>query len=137
AKVDVTFLIDADGILQVRAIETHTGLEQTVEVKPSYGLTDEEVERMLRESIEQAPIDIAARRIVEAKTEAQRILNATEKVLGQLRRGQLSISASTLKQLNVGSVIDALYALRRVVNSEDAGEISKHQQLLEAATEQL
>ncbi|HZK76487.1 MAG TPA: molecular chaperone DnaK, partial [Candidatus Kapabacteria bacterium] len=82
AKVDVTFLIDADGILQVRARETHTGTEQQVEVKPSYGLSEEEISRMLRESVEHAPADIAARRLVEAKTEAQRILSATEKVLG-------------------------------------------------------
>jgi molecular chaperone HscA len=137
AKVEVTFLIDADGILQVRAIETHTGAVQEIEVKPSYGLTDEEVERMLRESIEQAPADIAARRIMEAKTEAQRILAATEKVLGQLRRGQLNISAAKLKQIDVASVIDTLYALRRAVNSDDPSEIVKHQQMLEKATEPL
>ena len=137
AKVDVRFLIDADGILNVRAIETHTGLEQTVDVKPSYGLTDEEVERMLRDSITNAPADIAARRLVESKTEAQRILAATEKVLGQLRRGQLSIPAAKLKQINVGAVIDALYALRRAVNSEDPVEITKQQKLLETATEPL
>lgn len=137
AKVEVTFLIDADGILQVHAKETHTGVEQEVEVRPSYGLTDEEVERMLRESIEQAPADIAARRIAEAKTEAQRILAATEKVLGQLRRGQLNISSAKLKQIDVASVIDALYALRRAVNSDDAAEIVKHQQTLEKATEPL
>jgi molecular chaperone DnaK (HSP70) len=137
AKVNVTFLIDADGILQVRAIETHTNVEQTVEVKPSYGLTDEEVERMLRESVEHAPTDIAARRIVEAKTEAQRILAATEKVLGQLRRGQLNITSAKLKQIDVASVIDALYSLRRAVNSDDAAEITKQQQLLESATEPL
>ncbi|MDP4200927.1 MAG: Fe-S protein assembly chaperone HscA [Bacteroidota bacterium] len=137
AKVEVTFLIDADGILQVHARETHTGIEQEVEVKPSYGLTDEEIERMLRESIEQAPADIAARRLVEAKTEAQRLLAATEKVLGQLRRGQLSISAAKLKQIDVASVIDALYSLRRAVNSNVPAEIIKQQDILEHATEPL
>ncbi|MFI5201485.1 MAG: Fe-S protein assembly chaperone HscA [Candidatus Kapaibacterium sp.] len=137
AKVDVTFLIDADGILQVRARETHTGTEQQVEVKPSYGLSEEEISRMLRESVEHAPADIAARRLVEAKTEAQRILAATEKVLGQLRRGQLAISAAKLKTINVADVIDALYALRRVVNGEDAAAITAQQTLLERATEPL
>lgn len=137
AKVEVTFLIDADGILQVHARETHTGIEQEVEVKPSNGLTDEEIERMLRESIEQAPADIAARRMVEAKTEAQRLLGATEKVLGQLRRGQLSISAAKLKQIDVASVIDALYALRRAANSNDVPEIVKLHEALERATEPL
>jgi molecular chaperone DnaK len=137
AKVEVTFLIDADGILQVHAVEAHTGIEQQVEVKPSYGLTDEEVERMLRDSIENASSDIAGRRIAEAKTEAQRILGATEKVLGQLRRGQLNISAAKLRELNVANVIDALYALRRAANGEDAAEIAKQQKLLEEATEPL
>ncbi len=136
-KVDVTFLIDADGILQVRARETHTGTEQQVEVKPSYGLSEEEISRMLRESLEHAPADIAARRLAEAKTEAQRILGATEKVLGQLRRGQLAISTAKLKTINVADVIDALYALRRVVNSEDAAAIVEQQKLLERATEPL
>ncbi|HWF43374.1 MAG TPA: Fe-S protein assembly chaperone HscA [Candidatus Kapabacteria bacterium] len=134
AKVEVTFQIDADGILHVHAKEGHTGVEQEVEVKPSYGLTDEEIEQMLRDSIENASSDIAGRRLVESKTEAQRILAATERVLGQLRRGQLNISAAKLKELNVANVIDALYALRRSVNGEDAAEIMKNQKLLEDAT---
>ena len=135
AKVDVTFLIDADGILQVHAIEAHTGVEQQVEVRPSYGLSPEEIEQMLRDSIVNASTDIVARRLAEAKTEAQRILGATEKVLGQLRRGQLNISAAKLRELNVANVIDSLYALRRAVNGEDAAEITKQQKLLENATE--
>jgi molecular chaperone DnaK len=134
AKVEVTFQIDADGILHVHAKEGHTGVEQEVEVKPSYGLTDEEIEQMLRDSIENASSDIAGRRLVESKTEAQRILAATERVLGQLRRGQLNIPAAKLKELNVANVIDALYALRRAVNGEDAVEIAKQQKLLEDAT---
>ncbi len=137
AKVHVTFLIDADGILQVRARETHTGTEQQVEVKPSYGLSEEEITRMLKDSITHAPADIAARRLAEAQTEAQRILAATEKVLGQLRRGQLAISSVKLKTINVAEVIDALYALRRVVSSDDATAISEQQAQLERATEPL
>src|SRR5579883_46 len=137
AKVEVTFLIDADGILQVKARETHTGIEQQVEVKPSYGLSEEEIDRMLKESIENASTDIAGRRLVEAKTEAQRILAATEKVLGQLRRGQLPVTAAKLKGINVADVIDALYALRRAVNGDDPAEIAKQQSLLERATEPL
>jgi molecular chaperone HscA len=137
AKVYVTFLIDADGILQVRALESRTGIEQQVEVKPSYGLTEDEITRMLRESVENAPADIAARRLTEARTEAQRILGATEKVLGQLRRGQLAITSAKLKEINVGDVIDALYALRRSVGTEDAAQIIQQQTLLERATEPL
>ncbi len=137
AKVDVAFLIDADGILQVHAREAHTGTEQQVEVKPSYGLSEEEITKMLREAVEHAPADIAARRLAEAKTEAQRILAATEKVLGQLRRGQLAISQAKLKTINVGDVIDALYALRRAASGEDASNILQQQELLERATEPL
>jgi len=92
---------------------------------------------MLRDSIENAGTDIAARRLTEARTEAQRILGATEKVLGQLRRGQLAITSAKLKEINVGDVIDALYALRRSVNAEDAAQIIHHQELLERATEPL
>ncbi|HEY3876536.1 MAG TPA: molecular chaperone DnaK [Candidatus Kapabacteria bacterium] len=137
AKVDVTFLIDADGILQVRAKESHTEIEQQVEVRPSYGLSEEEISTMLREAVQHAPADIAARRLAEAKTEAQRILAATEKVLGQLRRGQLAIAPAKLKTINVGEVIDALYALRRAASGEDAPTIIQHQELLERATEPL
>jgi hypothetical protein len=75
--------------------------------------------------------------LAEAKTEAQRILSATEKVLGQLRRGQLAISQAKLKTINVGDVIDALYALRRAASGEDASNILKQQELLERATEPL
>ena len=137
AKVEVSFLIDADGILQVRAKESHTETEQQVEVKPSYGLSEEEISKMLREAVEHAPADIALRRLTEAKTEAQRILAATEKVLGQLRRGQLAISPAKLKTINVGEVIDALYALRRAASGEDATAIRQQQELLEKATEPL
>jgi molecular chaperone DnaK len=134
AKIEVSFLIDADGILHVSARETHTGIAQEVEVKPSYGLTDEEVERMLKESILFAQQDIGERRLVEAKTEGERVLAATEKVLGQLRRGQISIPTAKLQKLNVGQVIDTLYALRRALQGDDATLIQKNLKDLEDAT---
>ena len=71
AKVEVSFLINADGILNVKAKELRSGIEQSIEVKPQYGLTDEEVEKMLMESIQHASEDIKIRALVEAKTEAQ------------------------------------------------------------------
>ena len=80
-KIEVAFLIDADGILRVRATDLRTGAEQELHVKPSYGLTDEEVERMLRESIELAQQDITQRILVEARTEAGSLLQAARKVL--------------------------------------------------------
>jgi len=79
ARIEVRFLIDANGILNVTARDARTGKEQSVEVKPSYGLTDEEVEQRILESIENAEADFKARQVVEARVEADAILAATEK----------------------------------------------------------
>lgn len=135
AKVEVTFMIDADGILHVSALETHTGIAQQIEVKPSYGLTDEEIERMLRESIIHAKEDIAARRLGEAKTEGERVANATEKVLGDIRRGEISLSKESVASLKVDQIIDSLYALRKVLSTNDAKEIKALTEMLEEVTE--
>lgn len=135
AKVEVTFMIDADGILHVSALETHTGIAQQIEVKPSYGLTDAEIERMLRESILHAKEDIAARRLGEAKTEGERVANATEKVLGDIRRGEISLSKESLATLKVDQIIDSLYALRKVLSTDDAKEIKALTEMLEEVTE--
>src|SRR4029078_9659516 len=80
-RVQVHFQIDANGILSATARELRTGVEQTVEVKPSYGLTDEEVERMLLDSFEHAESDFAARLLIEARNEAESVIQATEKSL--------------------------------------------------------
>jgi molecular chaperone DnaK (HSP70) len=78
-RIEVRFLIDANGILSVTARDIRTGKEQTVEVKPSYGLTDDQVEAMVRESEEMAEEDFAERQIREARLEADTILAALEK----------------------------------------------------------
>lgn len=83
AKVEVSFLINADGILNVRAKELRSGVEQSIEVKPQYGLTDTEVEKMLMESIQHASADIQVRALVEAKTEAQLLVETTQKFLNK------------------------------------------------------
>jgi len=80
-KVEVSFLINADGILVVKAKELRSGTEQSIEVKPQYGLTDEEVEHMLLESITHAKDDMHQRALVEARTEGEQLLQATEKFL--------------------------------------------------------
>ena len=80
-RVQVQFQIDANGILSVTASELRTEIEQTIEVKPSYGLTDEEVERMLLDSFEHAEADFAARLLIEARNEAETVIHATEKSL--------------------------------------------------------
>jgi molecular chaperone HscA len=74
----VTFQVDADGILSVTAREQLTGVSQSITVKPSAGLTDEEIERMLLASIEHAEEDVQARLLIDARVEAQRILKAAE-----------------------------------------------------------
>ena len=81
AKVEVSFLINADGILNVKAKELRSGVEQSIEVKPQYGLTDAEVEKMLMESIQHASEDIKVRALVEARTEAQQLIDTTQKFL--------------------------------------------------------
>jgi len=81
AKVEVSFLINADGILNVKAKELRSGVEQSIEVKPQYGLTDAEVEKMLMESIQHASEDIKTRALVEARTEAQQLIETTQKFL--------------------------------------------------------
>jgi molecular chaperone DnaK len=78
-RIEVKFLIDANGILQVSAREQRSGKEAQVEVKPTYGLTDEQVESMILESFDKAEDDITARQVIEAKNEAQTILDAVEK----------------------------------------------------------
>jgi molecular chaperone DnaK (HSP70) len=79
ARIEVRFLIDANGILNVTARDLRTGKEHSVEVKPSYGLTDEQVEAMIRESFEKAEEDFAARQVREAQVEADAVLAATER----------------------------------------------------------
>ena len=83
AKVEISFLINADGILNVKAKELRSGVEQSIEVKPQYGLTDVEVEKMLMESIQHASEDIKIRALVEAKTEAQQLIDTTQKFLNK------------------------------------------------------
>ncbi|HTN46962.1 MAG TPA: Fe-S protein assembly chaperone HscA [Flavipsychrobacter sp.] len=85
AKVEVNFLIDADGILKVSAKELRSGVSQSIEVKPQYGLTDEEVENMLMASLTNAKDDIKARALVEATTEAQQMIETTEKFIAKHR----------------------------------------------------
>ncbi|MEO7862453.1 MAG: Hsp70 family protein, partial [Nitrospirales bacterium] len=80
-RVEVNFLIDANGILHVTARDIRTGEAQSVQVKPSHGLTDDEVEGMIRDSFQFATEDIKARQIIEARNEANAIIVATEKAL--------------------------------------------------------
>ena len=106
-RIEVRFQIDANGILSVAARELRTGIEQTIEVKPSYGLTDQEVERMLIESFEHAEADFEARLLIDARNEAESVIHATEKVL---RRADLDGLASELFEPGERERIDAALA---------------------------
>ncbi|MEJ7661103.1 MAG: Hsp70 family protein [Hymenobacter sp.] len=79
-KVDVNFLLNADGILQVEAIELRSNTRQQVEIKPQYGLTDEQVEQMLMDSLLNAKDDVAARLLIEARTAAEQLLYQVEQL---------------------------------------------------------
>ncbi len=83
ARILVTFAVDADGLLQVTAVEKHSGVKAQVEVKPSYGLTDREIESMLRDSLDHAQEDLHLRRLREQQVEAQRTLEALRSALGK------------------------------------------------------
>jgi molecular chaperone DnaK len=90
ARIEVKFLIDANGILQVAARDMRTNEQHTVEVQPSYGISDTDIERMLEESIEYAEQDFADRQLIEARTEAETIIAATVKALAEPRGTEIS-----------------------------------------------
>jgi Fe-S protein assembly chaperone HscA len=80
-KVDINFILNADGILKIQAIELRSGVKQEVEVKPAYGITDDLVEQMLMDSITHAQDDVNARMLIEAKTEAEQMVYTVERFL--------------------------------------------------------
>jgi len=110
ARIRVTFTVDADGLLSVEAREETSGVEASVTVKPSYGLTDDEVTRMLQEGFGHAEDDMAARALREAQVDADRLLGALASALandGDLlardERGVLDSLAETLRRARAGS----------------------------------
>lgn len=125
-KVEVTFLVDADGILKVSATELRSGVAQSIEVKPQYGLTDEEVEKMLLDSLTHAKEDISTRALVEASTEAQQMLDVTEKFLEKNR--------SLLSAEEVDITIGRMQALREAINAKDKDRIQQETELLNDAS---
>ena len=126
ARVEVKFLIDASGILQVAAREMHTGTQSTVEVQPSYGLSDLEIEHMLEESIEHAEQDFTERQLIEARTESETILRATEKSLSQ---PEVVIPAEERRNIE-----KAAAALREAIAGSDYRLIRVHVDELNAIT---
>ncbi|MEO8260704.1 MAG: molecular chaperone DnaK [Acidobacteriota bacterium] len=134
-RVQVQFQIDANGILSVTARELRTDLEQTIEVKPSYGLTDDEVERMLLESFEHAEADFAARLLIDARNEAETVVLATEKSLrsplfADLARTDLGPGEHDRIRL-------ALADLKAAVHDADRETVQQKTQALNEATQHL
>ena len=134
-RVEVRFQIDANGILSVGARELRTGIEQSIEVKPSYGLTDQEVERMLIESFEHAQADFDARLLIEARNEAETVVNATEK---SLRRPDFAeITGGELQGDEVAQIQRALAELKRVMAGTDREAIHEKTHALNHVTRHL
>jgi molecular chaperone DnaK len=126
-RIEVKFLIDANGILQVGAKDTRTGEQRTMEVQPSYGISDTEIERMLEESIEYAEQDFAERQAIEARTEAETIHVATQKALG-------SPQATSLSAAERAAIDAAVAALKESVSGSDYKLMRKRIDELNQAT---
>ena len=127
ARIRVTFTIDADGLLHVSAREQTTGVEARVDVKPSYGLTDEQVTRMLQEGFATAEEDMRQRALIEARVEAERMLMATRSALA---------ADGDLLTAEERAAIDALMqALERARAGDDAAAIDSATQALAKGTE--
>ena len=116
-KVEVSFLINADGILMVRAKELRSGVEQSIEVKSQYGHSDAEVEQMLMDSITHAKDDMKTRALVEARTEGEQILATTEKFLTK--------NSSLISKEEMLSTANAMQALQMALTMEDKDLIHK------------
>ena len=131
ARVAVTFQVDADGILSVTAREQLTGVSQSITVKPSHGLTDDEIERMLLSSIENAEADVQARMLIDNRVEAQRILKATETQLdanGDLLSNQeRSIIETGMAALRLRMALTDHHAIKDAIDrlDHDSAEFAK------------
>ena len=127
ARVRVTFQIDADGLLSVFASESTTGAEASISVKPSYGLADADIERMLRDSFEHAREDVHARALNEHRVEAQRLLDAT--------RAGLREDGSLLSPGELSSIEEKARALEQILDTPDPRAIKLASDALNRATE--
>lgn len=125
-RVEVTFALDADGLLTVSAKETETGAVATVEVKPSYGLTDQEVEQMLLDSMDFAEQDMEDRLLIENRVEADRIVAAAQKAL--------SVDGAMLNDVERAAIDQAIQQLQSARDGTDRQLISARIETLDQAT---
>ena len=127
ARIRVTFTVDADGLLQVSAREQHSGVEASINVKPTYGLDDGEIARMLQESFSTAAADMRARAIAEARLDAQRLLLATQ--------GALDADAALLEPAQQQQIRALMAALNTVLSVNDAATIDAATKALSDGTQ--
>jgi molecular chaperone HscA len=128
ARIRVTFQVDADGLLDVSAREQGSGVEASVSVKPSYGLDDDEIARMLRDSMGSADDDMRARALREQQVEAQRLLEATQAALA---------ADGDLLDAEERSAVDALLAqVAAAVDATDADTVKAAVDALANGTEE-
>ena len=127
ARIRVSFAVDADGLLSVSAREQTTGVEASIAVKPSYGLTDAEVAQMLEDSFAHATDDAAMRALEETRVDAQRMIEATESALAS--------DATLLDPHERATIGDALADVRRQIESNDRDALAAAVSTLNAATE--
>ena len=127
AKIEISFTINADGILNVTAKELRSQVEQSIEIKPQYGITDAEVEKMLLDSITHAQEDIANRALAEAKTEGEQLLKTTERFLqknvSQLTALELKNTAEAMQALQLSLSLNDKYLVHTKI--EELNNISK------------
>jgi Fe-S protein assembly chaperone HscA len=128
-KIEVTFLIDANGILQVQAKELRTGKAASIEVKPTYGLTERDVERMIEDSFEYAEADVETRMLIETRNEADTVITHVERAL---RQGAHLVDAAEGRKIEA-----ALAELKAARETQDRNRIREATTALNRATEHL
>jgi molecular chaperone HscA len=127
ARIRVAFQVDADGLLSVSAKESTSGVEASITVKPSYGLGDADVERMLRDSFEHAREDMHARALAEQRVDGQRLIEAT--------RAALAVDAALLSTDEKARIESSLASLERLIASKDHRKIKQAVEALNRATD--
>ncbi|MBH2974394.1 Fe-S protein assembly chaperone HscA [Serratia marcescens] len=127
AHIRVTFQVDADGLLSVTAMEKSTGVEASIQVKPSYGLSDSEIAGMIKDSMANAQSDVGARKLAEQRVEAARVLESLQ--------GALASDAALLSEAESQAIAAATQALQQAVQGEDPAAIEDAIKTLDAQTQ--
>jgi Fe-S protein assembly chaperone hscA len=128
AHIRVTYQVDADGLLSVTAMEKTTGVQSSIQVKPSYGLTDDEIANMLKASMENAKEDIQARLLAEQRVEAERVLESVRSALAQ--------DYDLLDDDELSAVKNAIISLEKLKQQDDSLAIKQGIKALDLATQE-